>query len=90
MQYLPGLGLSDHLCHGNYMQDKKPKYNFCQADFVKMRALIEAINWEDALNSLDIYQAWDVFTSYYESILKECIPYHVPKIRKEEEYLYDT
>ena len=94
IQYLPGLGLSDHLClkfelicYGNYMQDKKPKYNLRQADFDKMRTLIENINWEDALISSDIQQAWDVFASYYESFLKECIPCHVSKLKKKNIYM---
>ena len=64
------------------MQDKKPRYNLCQADFDKIRTMIEAFDWEGALNSLDIYQAWDVFASCYESILKECVPCRVPKIKK--------
>ena len=46
-----------------------------------MRTSLEAIDWEDALNSSDIYQAWDVFASYYESIL-ECVPCHVLKTKR--------
>ena len=93
-QYLPGLGLSDHVClrfeltcYGNYTQDKKPRYNLCQADFDKMRTMIEAYDWEGALNSLDIYQAWDIFASCYKSILKECVPCCVPKIKKKNIYM---
>lgn len=91
IQYIPGLDLSDHFClrfelacYGNYTQYKKPRYNLCQVDLDKMQTMVEAHDWEDALNSLDIYQAWGVpvFASCYESILKECVPYHVPKIKK--------
>ena len=94
IQYLPGLGLSDHvclkfelICYGKYIQDKKPRYNLCQADFGKMRTLFEAIDWEDALNSSNIHQAWDVFASYYESILMECVLCHVPKTKKKNIYM---
>ena len=78
IQYIPGLDLSDHFClrfeltcYGNYTQYKKPRYNLCQVDLDKMQTMVEAYDWEDALNSLDIYQAWGVpvFASCYESIL---------------------
>ena len=89
IQHLHGLGLSDHVClkfaltcYGNYIHDNKPRYNLHQADFDRMRILLEAIDWDDTLSSLDIHQAWDVFAFHYESILKECIPCHVNEEEK--------
>ena len=52
-----------------------------------MRTLLEAIDWDDTLSSLDIHQAWDVFASHYESILKECIPCHALKMKKKNIYM---
>ena len=83
IQYHPGLGVNGHVClkfdlicnyNVKYIQDKNPRYNVCQTDFDKMGTLFEAIDWKDALNSSNIHQAWEVFASYYESIIKECIP----------------
>ena len=59
------------------MPDKKLKYN--HTDFDMMWTLIEVDDWEDALKPLDIHHAWDVCASCYESILKECVLYQVPK-----------
>ena len=94
IQHLPGLGLSDHVClkfvltcYGKYIHDNKPRYNLHQADFDRMRTLLEAIDWDDTLSSLDIHQAWDVFASHYESILKECIPCHALKMKKKNIYM---
>ena len=60
IQHLPGLGLSDHVClkfaltcYGTYIHDNKPRYNLHQADFDRMRTLLEAIDWDDTLSSLD-------------------------------------
>ena len=94
IQHLPGLGLSDHVClkfaltcYGKYIHDNKPRYNLHQADFDRMRTLLEAIDWDDTLSSLDIHQAWDISASHYESILKECIPCHALKMKKKNIYM---
>jgi len=88
-KHLPGLGLNDHIClqfaltcYGKFIHDNKCRYNIHQADFYRMQTLLEvhfAGDWDYILSSLDINQAWDVFASHYESILKECIPYQVSK-----------
>ena len=48
IQHLPGLGLSHHvrlwstlMYYGKYIQDNKPRYNVCQADFDKIWTLLE-------------------------------------------------
>ena len=94
IKHFAGLGLSDHIClqfaltcYGKFIHDNKRRYNLHQADFDKMRTLLEAIDWDHILSSLDIYQAWDVFASHYESILKECIPYQVPRMKKKSIYM---
>ena len=88
IKHLPGLE-SDHIClqftliyYGKFIHDNKHRYNLHQADFDRMWTLLEANEWDHILSSLDIYQAWDVFASCYESILEECIPYQVPKMKK--------
>ena len=44
-----------------------------------MRSLLEAVNWEEFLNPLDIYSAWNLFVSKISSILDERIPLDIPK-----------
>ena len=51
IQYLPGLGLSDQIClkftltcYGTFIHDNKPRYNLHQADFERMRSLLEDID----------------------------------------------
>jgi len=94
IQYLPGLGLSDHVClkftltcYGTFIHDNKHRYNLHQADFDRMWSLLEVIDWDDILSSLDIHQALNVFAFHYESIFKDCVPCHAPRVKKKNIYM---
>ena len=61
IEYLPGIGASDHvwlqfnfICYSSPMPTDRPKYNLHQADFNKMRELLQPIDWNDLLGDLDI------------------------------------
>ena len=89
VKYLPGLGSSDHIClqfelacYCDHVEPPRPRYNVYKADLDKMRSLLEAVNWEEFLNPLDIYSAWNLFVSKFSSILDECIPLDIPKPKK--------
>ena len=50
IEYLPGVGASDHvclqfnfICYSSPMPTDRPKYNLHQADFNKMRELLQPI-----------------------------------------------
>ena len=83
VKYLLSLGSSDHIClqfeltcYCDHVEPPRPRYNVYKADFNKMWSLLEAVNQEEFLNSLDIYSAWNLFVSKFSSILrnpKKCI-----------------
>ena len=52
---------------------------FTKQILLKIRSLLEAVNWEDFLNPLNIYSAWNLFVSKFSSILNECIPLDILK-----------
>ena len=89
LRYLPGLGLSDHVClqfmlecYCGNVQQLKPRYDTCHADFDKMRQLLGEIDWENILGPMDIHSAWKFFTTKFTEILNECIPFDFPRSKK--------
>ena len=67
-QYLPGIGLSDHVCLGfnfkcycQHSSVNSPRYNLYSAYFTKMRHLISNVDWNDTLKLLNLHDAWDYF-----------------------------
>ena len=82
VQYLPGLGCSDHVCLSFKFKcyslhipgNNRPKYNLYHADFEKMRDLLSNIDWYGNLTSLSMHKAWEFFTIQFNDILGECIP----------------
>ena len=67
LQYLPGLGLSDHVCLRFNLVCYCCKLSSCcetkldlrSANFIKMRQLLETVNWHTSLDPLNTLQAWD-------------------------------
>ena len=89
VEYLPGIGSSDHvclrfslLCYSNYTQVCRPKYNLNRADFDRMRQLLQDVNWEDTLNPLDIHSAWQFFASKFTDVVNRCIPLCINRKKK--------
>ena len=89
IEYLPGIGASDHLClqfnficHSSPASTNRPKYNLNQADFSRMRELLQALDWNDLLDTLDICSAWELFSNAFTDIINDCIPKYVPRKRK--------
>ena len=90
IQYLPGLGLSDHLCLEfsfrcycqYYTSVNKPRFNLHSVDFTTMCQLISNVDWEDALNPFDLHNAWDYFSATFNDIVLKCIPLEVPRPKK--------
>ena len=68
LQYLPGLGLSDHVClrfnltcYSKSSTYSKLYFDLRSADFIKMRHLLGEIDWHTNLQSLNTLEAWDFF-----------------------------
>lgn len=86
INYLPGIGSSDHvclqfnlLCYSTCTKASLPRYNLHQANFHKMRNLIEEVNWDEILSPLDIHSAWQIFVTKFTDFLDDCIPLDVPR-----------
>ena len=88
IEYLPGIGSSDYvclcfnlLCYSDYNQVNKLKYryNLHQANFDKMRQLLQDVDWEDILRPLDIHLAWQLFANKCTDIINNCILMFISK-----------
>ena len=86
INYLPGIGSSDHvclqfnlLCYSTCTKSTLPRYNLRQANFDKMRNLIEEVNWDEILSPLNIHSAWQLFAKTFTDILDDCVPQDVPR-----------
>ena len=87
--YLPGLGNSNHICLSFYLTcyvasrvTACKKYNLYLADFARMRQNLEMYDWDDALDQLDINEAWNCFYNLFDNLISECIPLSKSKNRK--------
>ena len=58
-------------------------YNLNQANFNRMRELLQAIDWNDLLSALDIYLAWELFSNMFTERLHASLSMYP-------EYFYDT
>jgi len=88
IQYLPGIGSSDHvclrfdlLCYSTCNKATQPRYNLRQANFDKLRDLIQEVNWDDTLSPLNIHCAWKLFATKFTDFVNECIPYNIPRMK---------
>ena len=69
IQYLLGLGCSDHVCLSFKLKcyslqrscKPRPKYNLRHANFNRMRELLGNIDWHQYLNPLSTIEAWEYF-----------------------------
>ena len=83
INYLPVIGCSDHvclqfelLCYSTHTKASLSRCNLHQADFDKMRNLIEEVNWKDILSP---HSAWKLFAKKFSDILDDCVPQGVPR-----------
>jgi len=82
IQYLPGVGSSDHVCLqfelSSYSASSKaslPDIIYTKLILIiTKRDLIEDVNWEDILSPLNIHCAWKLFTKKFIAFIDECIP----------------
>jgi len=87
--YLPGLGSSDHVCirfnlncYSKHINNTTTKLNLHKADYVKMRELLSAVDWQEAIDPLQITDAWNLFSSTLDNAIETCIPKYRPSTRK--------
>ena len=64
LNYLPGIGLSDHICiqftvqcYSEERQEATPKPDYNRADFQGVIASLERVNWRDLLEDVEVQEA---------------------------------
>ena len=89
ISYLPGLGSSDHvclnfnlICYVHRRGTTLKKYNIYLADFTKMRQTLETYNWDEALDQLNISEAWDYLYGVFNNLIGEYVPVSSSRNRK--------
>ena len=90
IDYLPGLGNSDHLCicfhlscYSTFKLNYIARYNVNRADFDDMCAAFYTIDCLVIMEPIDIYEAWRLS----KIVLQDIIDKYVPKT-EEKKYLY--
>ena len=80
LEYLPGLGKSDHLmlrfclrCYTTQADLNQRRLNFHKANFEKLRNMLNETNWE-CLSSLDIEAGYQFFWNKLASVVSACVP----------------
>ena len=89
ISYLPGLCSSDHvclnfnlICYVHCRGTALKKYNIYLADVTKMRQTLETYNWDEALDQLNISEAWDYFYGVFNNLIGEYVPVSSSRNRK--------
>ena len=72
IDYLPGLGNSDHVCihfhlscYSTFKPNQTPRYNVNRADFDTMCEALYTIDWLDIMEPMDTQEAWEVFKTVF-------------------------
>jgi len=94
LQYLSGLGFSDHVClrfdltcYSKSSTYCKSYYDLRFANFIRMRQLLEQIDWHTNLYPLNTLKAWEVLASHFELCLGECVPYKTSSSKKQNMFM---
>ena len=84
VNYLPGLGRSDHICllfqlnlYTNDSASKKESFRFPKGDYEAMNLAINNQQWDMIRNSPNVNNAWDDFHSTILNLMN----IHIPKSR---------
>ena len=80
LEYLPGLGKSDHIvlrfrlaCYTLRMAPAQSQFNFNRANWGKLKASLSNVNWE-CLSTLDVETGYKFFCETLNKAMTECIP----------------
>lgn len=82
IQYLPGLGLSDHAClayslsvYTTEPKQEDPKYQYYKGDYPAINTQLQEVDWNTNLLGRSVEEAWS-FTSME---LNKAMSTHIPK-----------
>ena len=93
IEYLPGLGRSDHVCMIlNLSCNKKvrpngdrPKFAYYRGDFDKLRSMASVINWEQSYD-MEVEAQYEFFSQEIQKLITDCIPLSQPRKKKRQPY----
>ena len=81
IDYLPGLGNSDHICicfhlscYSTYKPNQTPRYNVNRANFDNMHEALYTVNWLDIMEPMNTQEAWEFFKTVIQDIIDKYIP----------------
>ena len=81
IDYLPGLGKSDHVCirfhlscYSTFKPNQTPRYNVNRADFDTIREALYTIEWLDIMEPMDTQEAWKFFKTVFQDIIDKYVP----------------
>ena len=81
IDYLPGLGKSDHvcihfhlLCYSTFKPNQTPRYSVNRADFDTMREALYTIDWLDIMEPMDTQGAQKFFKTVFQDIIDNYVP----------------
>ena len=82
INYLPGLGLSDHVCiffelnvYIAKPEQSEPKFCYHKGDYTSINNYLMGINWVTALQGKTVEDIW----KYLSTELKSALDAHIPK-----------
>jgi len=94
LDYLPGLGLSDHAClsfdvncYIDCRKNEEPRFSYDRGDYSRLNSLLEDVEWEEEMERMNYNQAWDYFEGTYSKLIEECIPKNKSGTKKKNKYL---
>ena len=80
LNYLPGLGLSDHVvlkftlaCYTDPHRTAEPKLNYNRGDFNLLRSILSKVDWS-GMHDLNVHDAYDFFKDALEVAVDRSIP----------------
>ena len=81
LNYLPGLGSSDHLqinfvfnCFIDVSKSSFNKLNFFKGDFKSMNQILQDIQWNQLLGGLSLEESWDCFADKINNSIRKYMP----------------
>ena len=81
INYLPGLGNSDHVCihfsfscYTTFKPKYAPRYNANKANYDNMCASLHTIDWLGSMNVMNTEDAWRFFKTVLQDVIDKYVP----------------
>ena len=81
IDYLAGLGKSDHVCirfhlscYSTFKPNQTPRYSVNRVDFDTMHEALYTIDWLVIMEPMDTQEAWKFFKRVFQDIIDKYVP----------------